>query len=111
MTSRSGYTLLVAIACWAGGLHTAAAVPLVDPPLETPRAITVGVLNTEPFAIPDTAMKWTGYAVVMFEASSIHARVVFRWNRLMARNCAPLPPLVNSLVIAGTGLEVGGWPR
>lgn len=59
-----------------GCIHTAAATPLAAPPLETPRAITVGVLNTEPFAIPDTVMKWTGYAVVMFETSSIHARVV-----------------------------------
>lgn len=76
MTSQRGCTLLLAVVCWAGAMHTDAASPLADPPLETPRAIIVGVLNTEPFAIPDTAMKWTGYAVVMFEASSIHARVV-----------------------------------
>ena len=102
MTSGRGYTLLVAIACWAGCMHTAAAVPLADPPLETPRAITVGVFNTEPFAIPDTAMKWTGYAVVMFEASSIHARVVPEFREYASAD-ALIDAVASGEVDAGVG--------
>ena len=102
MTSRRGYTLLVAIACWAGCLHAAVAVPLADPPLETPRAIKVGVLNTEPFAIPDTAMKWTGYAVVMFEASSIHARVVPEFREYPSAD-ALIDAVASGEVDAGVG--------
>lgn len=102
MTSRRGYTLLVAIACWAGCLHAAVAAPLADPPLETPRAITVGVLNTDPFAIPDTAMKWTGYAVVMFEASSIHARVVPEFREYASAD-ALIDAVASGEVDAGVG--------
>ena len=102
MISWRGYTLLVAIICWTGCMHTAAAAPVADPPLETPRAITVGVLNTEPFAIPDTAMKWTGYAVVMFEASSIHARVVPEFREYASAD-ALIDAVASGEVDAGVG--------
>ena len=83
-------------------MHTAAAAPVADPPLETPRAIKVGVLNTEPFAIPDTAMKWTGYAVVMFEASSIHARVVSEFREYASAD-ALIDAVASGEVDAGVG--------
>ena len=102
MTSRRGYTVLVAMACWAGCIQAAPAAPVADPPLETPRAIKVGVLNAEPFAIPDTAMKWTGYAVVMFEASSIHARVVPEFREYASAN-ALIDAVASGEVDAGVG--------
>ena len=102
MTSRRGYTVLVAMACWAGCIQAAPAAPIADPPLEAPRAIKVGVLSTEPFAIPDTAMKWTGYAVVMFEASSIHARVVPEFREYASAN-ALIDAVASGEVDAGVG--------
>jgi ABC-type amino acid transport substrate-binding protein len=102
MISRRGYTVLVAMACWAGCIHAAPAAPIADPPLDTPRAIKVGVLNTEPFAIPDTAMKWTGYAVVMFEASSIHARVVPEFREYASAD-ALIDAVASGEVDAGVG--------
>ncbi|MSR04333.1 MAG: transporter substrate-binding domain-containing protein [Phycisphaerales bacterium] len=102
MTFRRGYTVLVAMACWAGCIQAAPATPVADPPLETPRAIKVGVLNAEPFAIPDTAMKWTGYAVVMFEASSIHARVVPEFREYASAN-ALIDAVASGEVDAGVG--------
>jgi ABC-type amino acid transport substrate-binding protein len=62
----------------------------------------VGVLNTEPFAIPDTAMKWTGYAVVMFEASSIHARVVPEFREYASAD-ALIDAVASGEVDAGVG--------
>ena len=102
MTFRRGYTVLVAMACWAGCIQAAPAAPIADPPLEAPRAIKVGVLSTEPFAIPDTAMKWTGYAVVMFEASSIHARVVPEFREYASAN-ALIDAVASGEVDAGVG--------
>jgi ABC-type amino acid transport substrate-binding protein len=102
MISRRGYTVLVAMACWAGCIQAAPAAPVADPPLETPRAIKVGVLNAEPFAIPDTAMKWTGYAVVMFEASSIHARVVPEFREYASAD-ALIDAVASGEVDAGVG--------
>lgn len=102
MISRRGYTVLVTMACWAGCIHAAPAAPVADPPLETPRAIKVGVLNAEPFAIPDTAMKWTGYAVVMFEASSIHARVVPEFREYASAD-ALIDAVASGEVDAGVG--------
>jgi len=102
MISRRGYTVLVAMACWVGCIQAAAAAPVADPPLETPRAIKVGVLNAEPFAIPDTAMKWTGYAVVMFEASSIHARVVPEFREYASAD-ALIDAVASGEVDAGVG--------
>jgi len=102
MISRRGYTVLVTMACWAGCIHAAPAAPVADPPLETPRAIKVGVLNAEPFAIPDTAMKWTGYAVVMFEASSIHAHVLPEFREYASAD-ALIDAVASGEVDAGAG--------
>jgi ABC-type amino acid transport substrate-binding protein len=41
-----------------------------------PRIVRVGVYEVPPFAEPDAALKWKGFAVVLFEASAIQLQMV-----------------------------------
>ena len=66
------------------------------------REIKVGVFGVAPFSIPDTAMTWTGYAVVMFEAASIHARVIPEFQEFTTMN-ALLDAVASGQVDAGVG--------
>ena len=97
MAYRHVFAYLAMGVCLICAAHAAQGMPIGDPPLEAPRAIKVGVVAAEPFTIPDTAMKWTGYAVVMFEASSIHARVLPEFREY---------PSVNALIDAVASGEV-----
>jgi ABC-type amino acid transport substrate-binding protein len=41
-----------------------------------PRIVRVGVYEVPPFAEPDAALKWKGFAVVLFEASAIQLQMI-----------------------------------
>jgi ABC-type amino acid transport substrate-binding protein len=42
----------------------------------TPRIVRVGVYEVPPFAEPDAALKWKGFAVVIFEAAAIQLQMI-----------------------------------
>ena len=46
------------------------------PAAAAPRIVRVGVYEVPPFAEPDAALKWKGFAVVLFEASAIQLQMI-----------------------------------
>ena len=61
----------------------AVAAPVVAPATSTtaaapaaPRIVRVGVYEVPPFAEPDAALKWKGFAVVIFEAAAIQLQMI-----------------------------------
>ena len=46
------------------------------PAAAAPRIVRVGVYEVPPFAEPDAALKWKGFAVVLFEASAIQMQMI-----------------------------------
>ena len=54
----------------------APAAAATDVGTAAPRIVRVGVYEVPPFAEPDAALKWKGFAVVLFEASAIQLQMV-----------------------------------
>lgn len=59
----------------AGPVVASAVAPAASAP-SAPRIVRVGVYEVPPFAEPDAALKWKGFAVVLFEASAIQMQMI-----------------------------------
>ena len=73
----------VAQAQQAGLAPAAVPAPVIAPATSTtaaapaaPRIVRVGVYEVPPFAEPDAALKWKGFAVVIFEAAAIQLQMI-----------------------------------
>jgi ABC-type amino acid transport substrate-binding protein len=72
------------------------------PAAAAPRIVRVGVYEVPPFAEPDAALKWKGFAVVLFEASAIQLQMIPEF-RQYAHIAALMSAVEKGEVEAGIG--------